>query len=223
MSNVITAPFASGNTAIATTMIDTPVLKLELNPVRRGDTEISWTSSLFSSGLMSGIAQVCAREAANELVNLRTSLFTDAEIAEDKCRPLSECFENGSLVSELTEDRTPSQVMNLENRYAFYLGICDVALDLDAAWKKFFENSPGRRDTAPQYGLRPNPRFVEGRSAEPRFEPILSFEDAVQHFLDSNTRIKAIKARFTARKGQIERQEELSSKTVEERRAALRF
>jgi hypothetical protein len=219
-TNIIEGPFeAQANKPI----LNNAVLTLDLKPIKMGDTTITWNNSLFASGLMSAVAQQCARDAAAELFFLRTSLFADEEVVEGTCPSLNEVFEGDHLKPEYASERTDAQVNHLELRYAQYLGIAEVALDLDHAWREFYSESKARRNTAPQYALRPNPRFIEGRSAEPRFEPVLSFEDAVIHYFETNSRFKSLKTRVEARKKQVERVSTLSSMSTEERRKALNF
>lgn len=205
-------------------ILDNAALTIGFKELRLGDTVVNWQQSLFSGGLMSAIAQQCSREAASELYNLRSGLFSEEDLVEDKCPPLPSAFnEDYSLKEEYAASRSPAQVANLEQRYALYTGICQIAIDLDKAWKDFFVNSPGRRDSAPQYGLRPNPRYVEGRFSESRYEGILAFEDAVAHYYSINTRLQALKNRYAARADQLKRMNELAELPADQRVTAMKF
>jgi hypothetical protein len=207
----------------ATNIIDNSVMVFGLKPMLKGDNMISWSQSLFSSSVLNAIAQQCSREAANELVNLRTGLCTEEEIVEDKCPQISSYFDEFTLKEEFAATRTAAQVANLEMRYAWLQGIIDVAIDLEKAWKTFFVNSPARRDSGPQYGLKPNPLYIQGSRTEPRFSGILSFEDALKYYYGDNSRVRSLKARFETKKEQMGRMDTLAGMSTEERKKSLSF
>lgn len=204
-------------------IIDNDVMIFGLKPMKKGDTMISWSQSLFSSSLLNAIAQQCSREAANELVNLRLGLCTEEQVVTDTCPQISTYFNGFTMTAETAEGKTPAQVANMEMRYAWLSGIIDVAIDLERSWKTFFANSPARRESGPQYGLQPNPLFLQGSNAEPRFVSILGFEDALKYYYGANTRIKALKSRYETKKAQTERMDALVNMPTGERRRTLSF